>query len=67
MRNVAQRVARYASRCAAGLAVLAVTSTAAAEVALRVYVGGQQRPDIMRELFAEYMACLLYTSDAADE
>ena len=37
---------------AAGL--LAVAANAG--TTLRVYVGGQQRPDIMRALFAEYMA-----------
>lgn len=37
--------------------VLAVAAFAAgAETTLRVYVGGQQRPDVMRALFAEYMA-----------
>ncbi len=39
------------------LAAAALSLTAAqAEVHLKVYVGGQQRPDIMRALFAEYMA-----------
>ena len=28
----------------------------AAPIALKVYVGGQQRPDIMRDLFAQYVA-----------
>jgi len=32
------------------------TAQAAEPVQLHAYVGGQQRPDIMRELFAEYMA-----------
>jgi multiple sugar transport system substrate-binding protein len=42
--------------------VVALTVTAsparaqAAPILLKVYVGGQQRPDIMRELFAQYMA-----------
>jgi multiple sugar transport system substrate-binding protein len=36
------------------LAVFSLSSTA--QTALKVYMGGQQRPDIMRELFAQYTA-----------
>ncbi len=34
--------------------VLAIPALAASPVQLKVFVGGQQRPDIMRALFAEY-------------
>jgi multiple sugar transport system substrate-binding protein len=40
-------------------ALAMLTSPVRAQIApiqLKVYVGGQQRPDIMRELFAQYMA-----------
>lgn len=43
-------------RAAALVALALAAGTALAETHLRVYVGGQQRPDIMRALFAEYMA-----------
>ncbi len=46
-------VAACASWCAAALAQPTV---AGAPVNLKVYIGGQQRPDIMRDLFAQYMA-----------
>ena len=35
--------------------MLLLTGAAQAETTLRAYVGGQQRPDLMRALFAEYM------------
>lgn len=35
--------------------MLLLASAAQAETTLRAYVGGQQRPDLMRALFAEYM------------
>ena len=35
--------------------VLLLAGAAQAETTLRAYVGGQQRPDLMRALFAEYM------------
>ncbi len=49
---------RALARLAAVLAAFAFAGAAAGAepVHLRVYVGGQQRPDIMRALFAEYMA-----------
>ena len=43
-------------RALLALAATLLAFAANAETHLRVYVGGQQRPDIMRALFAEYMA-----------
>lgn len=37
------------------VALLLTALSSNAETTLRVYMGGQQRPDIMRELFADYM------------
>lgn len=36
--------------------VFLLAASAHAETLLRVYIGGQQRPDLMRALFADYMA-----------
>ena len=51
---------RAALRCVAVLFTAMVQGVLAqsppAPVSLKVYVGGQQRPDIMRDLFAQYMA-----------
>ncbi len=52
--NLSQR--RTAQLFVAALLWTVFSVSAATPTALKVYVGGQQRPDIMRELFAQYMA-----------
>ena len=49
---------RAATSCLAILlaGIVQVSAAQSAPVSLKVYVGGQQRPDIMRELFAQYSA-----------
>jgi multiple sugar transport system substrate-binding protein len=57
---LASTIMRFATVLAATVMTLTVIAGAAhaqsAPIQLKVYVGGQQRPDIMRELFAQYMA-----------